>query len=343
MQERTGQENIGAHLSDAALFPVQFDDQRGEFLLLPLSLDVLSGAAFLDQRMGLDWRLARRVPWRELHVEKPPAPPALLFHTAFCGSTLLARALQAPPDIVALREPQALLQLATFAEHAPADQVDGPLDAVLQLLSRPWSVGGRCVIKPSNLANNLLPDILRMTGGRAILLYSSLPDFIVSCCKKLPQVQNYTLWAARHLSRGTELIRNLGIPSSHPFHFAEACVLTWYAQMEMYADALSRDVDDRLRSLDFAALLEQPMDVVPECAQWLGLGGDAALWQQNTRTEFRRNAKETTRSFDASARTREHAAASERHAGLIHAALRWANEVVAPVARMPAAWKPLMG
>jgi hypothetical protein len=309
--------------------------------MLPVALDLIASTAFLDQRMDVDWHAAERVPWQALRPEPPAAPPALLFHTAFCGSTLLARVLQAPPDVVALREPEALLMLAEFDARLAPGAIEGPLDTVLRLLARPWRDGGHCLIKPTSLANTLLPAILRLTGGKAILLYSSLADFVVSSCRKLPRVENYVQSAAHQLLARSTLPSRLGLPRGRPLHFAQACVLGWYAQMEIYADALAADGADRLRSLDFARLLESAGDIVPACARWYGFEGDAALWQRNVQMEFGRNAKETTRAFDAHERGREHDEARRRHAGLIDAALRWAEAVVAPVARMPV-WKPVL-
>jgi len=327
--------------AEASDFPVDFDPGPGEFLMFPMGAERIAEAAFLDRRLGGDWTAATRLDWRSVPASSQPPRPALLFHTAFCCSTLLARTLQSPPQVIALKEPQALMQLASAALRQPPEQIEGPLRAVLQLLSRPWSPDGRCLIKPTNQANNLLPAILRLTGGKAVLLYSSLPEFVISCCKKLPEADTRVRWMAQHLLKDTHLQRALEVPWDHHFHFIEACVLTWHAQIERYADALAADADDRLRSLDMQAMLADPPDIVAACADWLELGIGASVLQARVQTEFQRNAKHPDRSFDASRRAQEKAEVMARYADVLDSALAWERETIAPIARMPIDWKPL--
>ncbi len=329
-------------MASPANFPVDYDAANGEFLILPVTCDHIADAAFLDQRLGGDWTAATRLAWQDVPAPTHAPKTALLFHTAFCCSTLLTRALQSPPRVLALREPQALSQLASAALSLPRSRIEGPLSAALRLLARPWAPDGRCLIKPTNQANNLLPDILQLTSGKAILLYSSLPEFVISCCKKLPEADTRVRWMAQHLLKDTQLQRALGVPWDHHFHFIESCVLTWYAQMERYADALANDANDRLRSLDMQVMLADPAGVVAAAADWLQLAIDASDLQQRAQVEFQRNAKHPDRTFDAARRAQEREAVMARYADVLDNALAWANESVAPFARSPIDWKPLV-
>jgi hypothetical protein len=243
---------------------------------------------------------------------------------------------------MSLREPHALMHLAHAAPGRDHMGIDGPLKAVMQLLARPWTDGGICLVKPTNHVNNLLPAMLRATRGKCLLLYSSLPEFILSCVKKLPGSQKYALWTAQHLLRGSALQNALDVPWDHPFHFVESCVLAWYAQMEIFADALAADSGDRLRTLDLPTLLAAPAQVVPACASWLGLGGDESVWQARAASEFQRHSKHVDRPYNATTRAAERATLSREHSALIDVAVAWAGEVIAPVARTPVMWKPLM-
>ncbi|MBS0213689.1 MAG: hypothetical protein JSR26_11010 [Proteobacteria bacterium] len=323
-------------------FPADFDESRGEFLMLPLASDRIADAAFLDQRLGVDWSAAERLHWREVESSADPPRAALLFHTAFCCSTLLARSLQLPPRLVALREPLALSRLATVALKRPSPQIEGPLRAALELLARPSTAGGSVLIKPTNQANNLLCRMLEMTRGRAILLYSSLPEFVISCCKKLPEADRRIRWMAQHLIKDTRLQAALQIPWDHHFHFIEACVLTWYAQIERYTDALAADACDRLRSLDMQALLYEPQAAVAAAANWLQFDIDASVLQARVLVEFRRNAKHPHRAFNAALRAQGIKEAMARYADVLGSALTWARDSVAPFASEPADWKSLV-
>lgn len=335
--------DLRARITDPTWFPATFDVAGEAFAMQHLPGEVIAAASFLDQRVIAADAPRQALAWQTAAAAFAPAPRlAWIFHTGFCGSTLLARILQDPPRAMSLREPRALLDLAHAIHHLPEVASHGALAALLGLLARPWQAGGQCLVKPTNHANNLLPHLLRGTTGRAIVLYSSLPEFILSRCSKLPTAERYTRWLAQHLLRSSRLPAALGVAWDHDFHFVEACVLAWHAQMELFADALAADADDRLRSLDFARLRADPDRIAPASADWLGLGGDTAFWQARASAELSRDAKHVERAFDARQRTAERQALRERHRGLLDAALAWSERVIVPLATLPANWKPLL-
>lgn len=330
-------------LEAAHWFPIDYDAARGEFLFLDVDPASIGATAFLDrERWALDWDRALRVPVAELRIDRPAHPPGLLFHTAFCGSTLLARALHAPPGVMALKEPLALLRLSHASLVSDPSRIDATLGVLLDLLGRAWSAEGRTLIKPTNQVNRLLPSILAARPVRAILLYSNLREFLISCCKKLPAAETPLRFMAQHLIQGTALQRALGIAMSHPFNFIESCVLTWYAQMERYADALAGDAHDRLRSLDMGALLAAPANAVTACARWLQLDGALAGIDARVGIEFARNAKFIDKAFDPTQREREKSLVVSNYRSLIEPALEWAQQSIAPYARIPRDFKPLL-
>lgn len=328
---------------DPRHYVADYDVANDALLVADVAPALLARAPFLDRRLEIDWDGALRVPASTVDAPDSPAP-AFIFHTAFCCSTLLARALDAPPGVVALKEPLALMSLsaasldATFAR----DRLDDRLHRTLALLGRPWAGDGRVLIKPTNLVNRLLPRILAVApGARAVLLYSSLREFLVSCCKKLPQAETRIRWMANHLLPGSSLARTLGVDPAHPFNFVEACVLTWYAQMELFGQALARDGGQRLASLDMDVLLADPPGTVARCARWLAL--DAALDGLDARVgaEFSRHAKATDQPFDPAAREEEKRRVLARWGGLIDQAEAWAKQAVGPAAQLPREWHPL--
>src|SRR3546814_479353 len=146
---------------------------------------------------------------------------------------------------------------------------------------------------------------------------------------------------AQALLPGTQLAQRLGIPLTHPFNLIESAVLTWFAQMEIYATVLNADRDDRLRSLSIDAMLAQPAHVVAAAADWLQLpAAHDGLTARVTET-FSRNAKAQDRTFDARQREQENALMQQRHGDVIHNAMQWAEQTIAPAATVPQAWKPL--
>jgi hypothetical protein len=329
--------------TDPRHYIADYEVATDAFLAVDVDEALLARAPFLDRRLEVDWNGAIRV--NAATVPAPQvAPPAFVFHTAFCCSTLLARALDAPPRVVALKEPLALMSLsqASLDDAFARERLDDRLHRALALLARPWSDGGRVLVKPTNLVNRLLPRILAVAPtARAVLLHSSLREFLVSCCKKLPQAETRIRWMANHLLPGSPLARTLGVDPAQPFNFVEACVLTWYAQMELFGMALARDGGQRLASLDMDALLAEPARTVAAAARWLGL--DAALDGVDERVarEFSRHAKATDEPFDPAARASEKARVLARWGDLIDQAEAWARQAVEPAAQMPWQWHAL--
>ena len=312
--------------------------------MLRVTLEELGSATFLDRRgLRVDSATSEVLDPASISRGELPAP-SFLFHTAFCGSTLLARALHAPPRAVALKEPLILHSLATAGMRAPAgsdrNRIAEDLASALALLSRPWAPGGRVLIKPANQINGWMARILSASPrSRAVLLYSDLRSFMISCFKKLPASEQRIRWMAQALLHDSQLATRLGIDPSANFNLVESCALAWYAQMERYGEALREDVgDDRLRSLDFAQVLAAPADSTAACARWLLLDDDGL--DERVHAAFSRHSKATAGTYDALDREQENARVLDMFGPTIDRAMCWASEVMAPAVEMPQ-WKPL--
>jgi len=106
-----------------------------------------------------------------------------IFHSAFCCSTLLTRALNVPGRAMALNEPEILLDLASAAQHGRL--TSDALRTVAGLLARPFRPEESVAIKPSNEANVLAHHLLGGNeGSKAIFLYAPLKRFLNSVARK---------------------------------------------------------------------------------------------------------------------------------------------------------------
>src|SRR6476660_941178 len=113
------------------------------------------------------------------------APLHYIFHTSFCCSTLLAKALTVPGISEALKEPDALINLANRfvrSDDAPNRQ---RLELVLSLLEREPAPGEAVIVKPTNFANRLMePMLSARPAARAVFLYSDVETFLRSLLKR---------------------------------------------------------------------------------------------------------------------------------------------------------------
>jgi hypothetical protein len=166
--------------SDPAWLPHLIDVARRQVEFIRVPRATLADTGFLADRnpppgeralVGWDEVQAMQVPAGELHF---------IFHTAFCRSTLLVRALDAPGFAAGLNEP------AIIASMVNAGDAAEPLIApLLALLARPHAPGEAVVVKPTNHANRLMPALMRAApGARAVLMSNDLPVFLRSVARK---------------------------------------------------------------------------------------------------------------------------------------------------------------
>lgn len=319
-------------LSDAHWFPVDLHVQERRYGFLHLEDSVLERSSFLDTR--IEAPLAEAVPIAADSLGDLAAAdaPAWLFHTSFCGSTLLARVLHAPPHSVCLREPLALRRLGDARD---AGQQLGPLvRQTAALLSRPWHAGGRVVVKPTHAALNVAADLLEATpASRAVVLTSALDDFLVSNLKKTPESQAKIPQLAERAMKASGLHSRLPPGAFEPPDLLCAAVLQWAAQRELVADIAEGAGPSRIRVIDMDSLLGDLVATARGVAEWLSLDTPAAILESRCRNEAGRNAKATESSYSASQRAQESRFVAQMFAADLSRARTWATSNVLPFMR----------
>jgi len=322
--------------ANARWFPVDLHVPRLEYGFLHIDEEVLQRSTFLDNR--IEAPLADAVPVDLNLIARSALPKtntAWLFHTSFCGSTLLARLLHLPPYQVVLREPLVLRRLSD-ARHSQWP-IDGLVLPTLRLLSRPWDAQGSVVIKPTHAALNIGLELLAETpDSRGVILTSSLDDFLVSNLKKTPETMaKIPALAERALQAGTFHTR-LSQAALAPPDLLAAATLQWAAQRELCADMLVAAGPQRLRVVEAAELLHDVVGVAWECAQWLGLSMPAELFTSHAALVSKRNAKATGTDYDAGRRSAEIGMIKAAHGRQLAAAHEWFEQAVKPAMRAEA-------
>ena len=315
--------------TDAHWFPIDLHVPERRFDMAMLEVEALERSTFLDTRLEASVASIEPVPAERLATLPPsPRPPAWLFHTSFCGSTLLARAVHLPQYQVALKEPLLLRRLGD-ARHS-GWSIDGLCDTSVRLLSRPWTPGGDVLVKATHAALNIAPDLLRATpDSRAVLLTSTLDDFLVSNIKKTPETQaKVPALAERALTAGTLHTRLRG-QALQPPDLLCAVALQWAAQRDLLA-GLVRDFGQRVRVLDFATLADDPENVVAACARWWRLAAPDNALRERTREVAHRNAKAMTVEYSAQQRAQEARMVGDRFSAELARARAWAADFVLP-------------
>ena len=317
-------------VNDPAWFLDRIVPQLDVAVLKPANRQVIAEGLFLDHRWSQDATTAK-IPLGALRDYAGEDRPAMIWHTAFCCSTLIADLLDTPGVCLALKEPGVLLDLAA-ARRAGAPAADDRLSkAVLTRLARSPTTKEQVVIKPSNGANSLLSID---TGGQALMLYSTCRDFVVSVVAGLPAHNGGE--DRKRFARTLMLDRATSERPNIPWRPFELCVMTdlqiaallWHVQvMEFRAVARQRG-PARVRSLDCADFLADPQRALAALDDFLGLKlGPARINTAVGGEKLSRHAKTPEAAFSARRRAESMAAAAEAIGPVLDAVVNWSYQV----------------
>lgn len=304
-------------LADPRWFAVDLHVPDRRFSML--RVDDVDKPPFLDVRWDIEWKAAVALPADDVPTT-PPANVAWLFHTSFCASTLLARALHVAPHTVTLKEPFVLRRLADARKSGWS--VDDLLPRAVHLLGR-----GPCVvIKPTHVALNLAIDLMKATpNSRGIVMTSSLLDFMVSNLKKLPESQaKIPELAARAIAASS-----LRVTAAAP-DLVCASALQWAAQRELMFQVLAAVGPARLRPLDASQYLPDVVAGTRAVAKFLELPIPDAELAAHAAACAARHAKAETAAYSPAQRAHEAIEMANSHRDALARARAWLHEHVLP-------------
>lgn len=324
-------------LGEARWFAADLHVPERRFAVRWLDEDVIERSPFLDTRIdappdpGISVDAARVAA-----AALPAAPIGWLFHTSFCASTLLARCLHLAPAAIALKEPLVLRRMSD-ARHG-GWSLDGLVAPSVALLARAWHPGGAVVLKPTHVALNIAGDLLAAApGSRALILTSSLPDFLISNLKKSPESQAKIPLLVERALRATGFAARLPEAAQRPPDLVCAAGLQWAAQQELVRDVVAAIGPARVRVLDLEPLLANLPAVAVACARWLQLPLPADPLAAHAREVGLRNAKATATPYSPERRAYEAGLVGTRHRDTLGRAHDWLHTHVLPAMRRPAA------
>jgi hypothetical protein len=280
-------------------------------------------------------------------VEAMPAPAPLhfVFHSAYCCSTLIARAFDRPGWAMGLKEPVIFNDIVGWRRRGgQGPDMASVLDDVLTVLARPFSPGEAVVIKPSNIANGIAAPLLALRPNAcALLLHAPLRTYLASIAKK---GLDGRLWV-RTLLLGLldDTLVDLGF---NPRDYLgqsdlQVAAVGWLAQQALFARLVEQFGPDRVRTLSSATLMHDPAGAMTRLSAHFRLPLDATALEEIVKgPAFTRHSKFDT-AFAAADRAAEHRAAEQVHAEEIDKVVRWAEVVAQTVGVKLTLPAPLMG
>lgn len=258
------------------------------------------------------------------------APIHFIFHTAFCGSTLLVKALDLPGRTVGLKEPDVLINLANRLTRSDDPANRQRLALVLRLLARPFQVGESAIVKPSNFANRLiLPALGMMPDARAVLLYSDLPTLLRSLVKRGMWGRIWGRKLFRSAGAWTNL--NFGYGPEETFELTDLQVagLAWLMQIHHFGEVVGT-MGSRVKAVDSSVFLANPAKTLDTLASFFGVElSSSEIEAIANGPVFSRHSKFSQRDYSVDEREAEHDAAIAAHGEEIEMVVKWIEAVAA--------------
>lgn len=295
----------------------------------------LSRTAFHDHRLGTRGSLRVSAADAAVLAASTSQPRVnYIFHTAFCGSTLLARCLDIPGSILSIREPEVLMELANHKRMkrfgmGVAGNRHEILDLSARLLGASGDVEEKVVIKPTNAVNNLAVDMLALSSTHAILLmYSDLKSFLISVIKKGEPCRAYVRQLFNVINLDTALFGHINERQRLLFTDLQIAAIVWYLQMRNYMHVIENDREGRVRTLDSARFFSDPADVLPRIAEFFNLAVDRQqLDAVLTSGVFERDSKDPEQTYDTRLRDEESAQIEATHGAALETIVGWARSL----------------
>jgi hypothetical protein len=259
------------------------------------------------------------------------APMHFIFHTSFCCSTLLAKALNVPGVSAALKEPDVLINLANRLIRSDDPANRRRLELVLRLLEKPPAPGESVIVKPTNFANRLVePLMTSRPESRAILLFSDVGTFIRSLLKRGMWGRITARKLFNQLAGWSPLISGYSVADVLEYTDVQIAALAWLAQIHHLDAMVRRFGPDRIIVLDSADLIADPAAALKKAQALFELNLSAVEIEKiATGPVFSRHSKFSDRRYSAEAREQDYQAVSEVHADELSMVLEWIKSVAA--------------
>jgi hypothetical protein len=251
-----------------------------------------------------------------------------IFHVAHCGSTLLARALDIKEGNIVYREPAVLRQLGAEAAagcygSAPPAEWQKKLDLSVALLNRSYASDGPIVVKANVPVNFMIPALLEAGRDRALLLYSSLENYLLAVLKS----PNHRAWVASisaELGPAIEAVTGISAEERRGLNIPETASCLWTAQIMIFDATLKSQPE--ARTLDAETFYSDPENTLQKCFEFIGQAIDGSAIVEIVKSElFTRYSKDPRQSYDNEIRLAQREAIRVQLAGDIEKGRGWLN------------------
>ncbi|MEZ5972001.1 MAG: hypothetical protein R3C31_09370 [Hyphomonadaceae bacterium] len=323
------------YVSDPTWIPHDYDARTDSLTFARVNGDSRDQAVFLDRRfLG---QAPKSPPVRigqlsRAEVASAAGPIHFIFHTAFCCSTLMTRALSVPRVSAGLKEPGVLV---SFAQHwSNARQTPGALNALgvtLDLLSRPMAPGETQIVKASNVATHLLPDVLHLRpDAKVLVMYSDLGGFLEAVTRRDINGRSFARQTYQGFANSIPLDIALTADDRMLLTDTQVAAFVWLMQAAFFTDMQRHYGPARIRTLSSDRFLSDPASALRKAGAFFGLHADRTKWDAiAVGPIFTEHAKERGLSFTVRDHNAQLAQARSVHARELAATEDWSKRIAA--------------
>jgi hypothetical protein len=335
--------DVAACFHDPRLMFFGFEGEFARFV--PMDRDSCARSIFFDQRIEPAEGETLLVPLDPLldHLaERGFRPPRLRFihHFAQSGSTLLARALDHPGNLV-IREPWHLRQLGVAvgaAEGSLSQDQRAVLEFSLAMLGKRFAAGSPLIVKGNVPISLLAGPIAEIDPGQAaILLHFPLEDY----CAAVLRTPNHHRWLESVTTEidlgGDPLVGDISRLGT-----AEKAAALWYSMIKRFERLLA--AYPAMRSLDANQLFDRPMETIGAANELFEAGLEAAeMANVAAGPLFLSYSKNPAVAYDPATRIERREQAKATLAAELRQARRWVEQRAAETGLPAALARPLVG
>lgn len=328
------------HATDALTNPewllTRFDPDARQFTFVETTRDILLSSAFIDGRTPLS--LTNRVATVDLREASARcgsnaarAPFRIIAHVGFCGSSLLAHALDATGVCLTYKEPQAITDLSALkTAHHPIAQTEAwphIVDVAASQFMKSFP-GLTPVLKLSNWPVNLLPELCAK-DARIVFMSTTPRDYLLAILRGGRERSWFILQFIQKLRRefpavdATIQILEREASGKRWQVILRGALVALIVQEQMFERLSAALGAARSRILQSDALTSMPDETLEQVAETLALPIRRVHRRRAIREAFANASKQPWAKFDASAHAGSNARLLSLFGGEIDEALRW--------------------
>ncbi|MFL6721702.1 MAG: hypothetical protein ACJ8FT_07870 [Sphingomonas sp.] len=252
---------------DARWLAQALDPATGVVRLVAMDRDSYRAASFLDDRLMQLPVDAQLVPWPDVEAAlegEHRSDARWIFHIGHVGSTLVSRLLGEIENVLAVREPRLLRDLAL----SPPEVRTGYLRPVPKIMSRTFAAEETACVKATSFASEIAADLVP-PGERVLLMHARPRNYVASILAGENSVKEVRALADYRRER----LETHGIALPPVSTDAERAAAAWACEMATLVRAADAMADRHIAWADFDALVA---DLVPELERIVAHFGLAA-------------------------------------------------------------------